>query len=78
MNAIQMAIKSAIESAIGNLPPEVMQNIGQIGATVAGFKAHLDRIENQNRMIMDHLGISETTATKEIENHAGSRENGSL
>lgn len=68
MNAIQMAIASGIESAIkglqsripellSNLPPEVMQNIGQIGATVAGFKSQLDRIENQNRMIMDHLGI---------------------
>jgi hypothetical protein len=57
MNAIEMAAKAMIEKIVGNLPPEVLANIGQIGQTVAGFKAQLDRIENQNRLIIAHLNI---------------------
>lgn len=57
MNAIEMAAKAMIEKAIANLPPEVLGTIGQIGQTVASFKAQLDRIENQQRLIMAHLNI---------------------
>lgn len=54
-NAIQMAITAAVKQAMGNLPPEIVETIGQIGGTVTSFKAQLDRIENQNREILSAL-----------------------
>jgi hypothetical protein len=45
MNAIEMAMQAMIGNALKNLPPEVIGTIGQIGETVKGFKAQLDRIE---------------------------------
>lgn len=57
MNAIQMAIKAAIENAMGNLPPEILNNIGQIGEFVKNVKTQLDRIENQQRLILAHMKI---------------------
>ncbi|MDE2020570.1 MAG: hypothetical protein KGJ13_09565 [Patescibacteria group bacterium] len=57
MNALEMAAKAMIEKALANLPPEVMGTIGQIGQIAVGIKAQLDRIENQNRLIMAALEI---------------------
>lgn len=57
MNAMEMMIKSVVENAVKNLPPETLQQIGQISQTVLAFKAQLDRIENQNRLIIAHLNI---------------------
>jgi hypothetical protein len=60
-NAIEMAISAAMQGMLPKLmehiPPELLENIGQIGNTVAGFKAQLDRIENQQRLIISHLKI---------------------
>jgi hypothetical protein len=60
-NAIEMAISAAMQGMLPKLmehiPPELLENIGQIGNTVAGFKAQLDRIENQQRLIIAHLKI---------------------
>lgn len=68
MNAFEMAAKAMIEKALANLPPEVLATIGQIGQTMQGFKAQLDRIEYQNRLIMAHLDIpADTQATDTTE-----------
>lgn len=67
-NAIEMMIQTALgkmmENApdmlgklVANLPPDIVANIGQIAQTVASFKAQLDRIESQNRLIIGHLNI---------------------
>lgn len=61
MNALEMAAKAMIEKALANLPPEVMGTIGQIGQIAVGIKAQLDRIENQQRLIMAHLNIPSDT-----------------
>lgn len=58
MNAMQMAAAVAMKSLMANLPPEVVETIGQIGSTVAAFKAQLDRIESNQRVIMFHLNIA--------------------
>ena len=42
---------------LGNLPPDVISTIGQIRDTALSYKAQLDRIENQNRLIIAHLNI---------------------
>lgn len=71
-NAIEMAIQAALTRAmaglqdrlpelLNNLPPEIVANIGQISQTVLSFKAQLDRIENQNRLIIAHLKIPAET-----------------
>jgi hypothetical protein len=65
MNAIEMAVKAMLEKALTNLPPEITATIGQIGQTVAGFKAQLDRIENQNRLIIARLNIPADTEIME-------------
>lgn len=57
MNALEQMAKAMIEKAITNLPPEIQQTIGQIGEIVKGVKGQLDRIENQQRLIMTHLKI---------------------
>ncbi len=68
MNAIEMAAKAMIEKLVGNLPPEVMQNIGQIGQTALSLKGQLDRIEYQQRLIMAHLNIAPDTQPMELSN----------
>ncbi|MDE2019984.1 MAG: hypothetical protein KGJ13_06600 [Patescibacteria group bacterium] len=68
MNAIEMAVKAAMEKMVGtladrvpdllqNLPPEVLGQIGQISQIALSLRALLDRIEYQNRLIMAHLNI---------------------
>lgn len=77
MNAIEMAIQAAIgkmmerapdmlADVVRNLPPDIVANIGQISQTVLSFKAQLDRIENQNRLIIGHLNIPPGTEISEI------------
>ena len=65
MNAVEMMMKTMLDKALANLPPEVTNTIGQIGQTVAGFKAQLDRIENQNRLIIARLNIPADTEIME-------------
>jgi hypothetical protein len=67
MNAMEMAAKVMLEKFLGNLPPEVLENIGQIGQTALSLKGQLDRIEYQQRLIMAHLNIpSETQPVAQI------------
>jgi tRNA(Leu) C34 or U34 (ribose-2'-O)-methylase TrmL len=65
-NALEMMAQTAIKQMLQNLPPDIADNIGQIGKTVASFKAQLDRIENQQRRIMAFLDIPAETETKEL------------
>lgn len=60
-SGIEMMALSLLPKLLANLPPEIGEQIGQIGQTVAGFKAQLDRIENQNRLIIAHLNIPAVT-----------------
>lgn len=80
MNAIEMAIQAALAKAmnslserlpelLNNLPPDIVANIGQISQTVLSFKAQLDRIENQNRLIIAHLKIPAETEITEIDDN---------
>jgi hypothetical protein len=64
-------LENMLPKLIENLPPELVANAFQIGQNVASFKAQLDRIENQQRLIMAHLNIPGETQTTELE-HAGS------
>lgn len=72
MNAIEMAVKAAMEKMasgladripelLQNLPPEVLGHIGQISQIALSVRAQLDRIEYQNRLIMAHLNIPADT-----------------
>lgn len=54
---IATALENMLPKLLANLPPELSETIGQIGQTMAGFKAQLDRIENQNRVIQAALKI---------------------
>lgn len=51
----QWAVESMMANLMKNLPPEIVEKIGQIGENVASFKAQLDRIEQQNKVILDLL-----------------------
>lgn len=68
MNALEMAASAMIQKMLANLPPEIQANIGQIGKVVSGLQAQLDRIENQQRLIMAHLEIPGDVQTTEQEN----------
>lgn len=57
-----------IAKLVGNLPPDVLHTIGQIRDTVLSYKAQLDRIENQNRLIIAHLNIPAGTDITEHDN----------
>lgn len=71
-NAIEMAVmamakkmmeglEARIPELISGLPPDVFDGARQTMANVASFKAQLDRIENQQRLIMAHLKIPDDT-----------------
>lgn len=62
MSPFEAMAKIAIEKAMENIPPETLAQIGQIGQIVISVRAQLDRIEAQNRMIMDRLGIGNQEA----------------
>lgn len=79
MNALEMMAQSVskqfadrlpelIAKAVENLPPDVLANVGQIRDIVSSYKAQLDRIENQQLLIMTALKISGTDLTKETTN----------
>lgn len=74
-NAFEMAAMTALTKMLpgllANLPPEISNTIGQIGGIVSGLKAQLDRIENQNRLIIAHLNIP---ADAEILEHDNGRQ----
>lgn len=74
MNAIQMAVTAALKNMMGNLPPEINDMIGQIGKSVASFGAQLDRIEQQNRDILNAL--ERTRNVEESGRHVGDEGNG--
>ena len=52
-------MKIAFEKALENIPPETIEQIRQIGHFTLAVKAQLDRIEAQQRMIMNALGIGQ-------------------
>lgn len=60
-NAFEMAAMATLQKMLpgllANLPPEITSTIGQIGGIVSGLKAQLDRIENQQRLILAHMNI---------------------
>jgi hypothetical protein len=58
MSGIQQAMMAALQSAAANLPPEIQENILQIGQKVAMFQAQLDRIEQQNADIIRLLSTT--------------------
>jgi hypothetical protein len=51
-SAKEMLMEMAINKVLEHLPPETVDDIKQIGVTVAGFKAQLERIEKQNDRIL--------------------------
>lgn len=73
-NALEMAASAMIQKMLANLPPELTANIGQIGQVVAGVQAQLNRIENQQRLIMSHLNIPADTPQPPKELRNGQRE----
>lgn len=50
-----MDIPAMLKQAAENLPPEIQENVLQIGQKVASFQAQLDRIEAQNQYIISLL-----------------------
>lgn len=81
-NAIEMAVSAVIERnlpdllqrLITNLPPEVVQNIGQMGKIAVSLKAQLDRIENQQRAILDQMSRSAAANTEQGNERPGDHE----
>lgn len=63
LSGIQQAMLAALKAAAENLPPEIQENILQIGQKVASFQTQLDRIEASQTII-----ISLLTKGKGIEN----------
>jgi hypothetical protein len=87
-NAIEMAISAALgkmmENApdmlgklVANLPPDIVATIGQTAQIALSYKAQLDRIENQNRLIIAHLNIPAGTDLTEHDNAGSGIRNGS-
>lgn len=68
MAGIDMLLKVAIEQAMKTLPPETLQQIGQIGQTVSSFKLQLDRIEANQQTIMRALNVDPQPEQKAISN----------
>lgn len=66
MNALEMAGMAMVERMLANLPEEKKAQIAQIMQTVLGVQAQLNRIENQQRLIMGHLNIPVDVKTLEI------------
>lgn len=66
MNAMDMMMKAAFEKLLAGIPPETLQTIGQIGQIALSLRAQLDRIENQQRLLMAHLNIPAETEIKEL------------
>jgi hypothetical protein len=60
MSGIQQAIVAAIKTAAENLPPEIQENILQIGQKVAMFQAQLDRLEAGQAEIISLLILKGT------------------
>lgn len=56
----EMAFNAMAQLLMNNLPPEVLETVGQIGQTVAAFKAQLDRVEANQLAIMAKLEIQQT------------------
>lgn len=71
MNGLQERIPELIDrlpELIEKLPPDIQATIGQIGKSVAGFQAQLDRIEARQLIIMSHMDIPTSLETKELPN----------
>lgn len=74
MNIVEMVTKQLAErapemlaAALANMPEDIKATIGQISQITLGFKAQLDRIESQQRLIMAHLNIPPETQERENE-----------
>lgn len=55
LSGIQQAMLAALKAAAENLPPEIQENILQIGQKVASFQTQLDRIEASQAIIISLL-----------------------
>ena len=49
-----------LRDLLANIPPETLAQVQQISQFHTGLGATLARIEMRQRLIMNHLGISET------------------
>lgn len=76
MNVVDMVTKAVFEkiataapdmvaNLASNIPPDVLEQIKQIGQFVSGMDARLARIEMQQRVIMDALNIGTETDARE-------------
>lgn len=55
LSGLHQAAVAVLKQAAENLPPEIKDNILQIGRVVADFKVQLDRIEARQVEILKHL-----------------------
>lgn len=80
MNVLEMIAKTVstqiaesgpemLAKLVRELPPDVLATIGQIRDVALSYKTQLDRIENQNRLIIAHLNIPAETDLTETERH---------
>jgi hypothetical protein len=51
-------VRIMLENILRNMAPNLPEELDLIMGKVLSFDAKLDRLENQNRLIMSHLGIS--------------------
>lgn len=58
LSGLQQMAANMLRDLIGNLPPEIKQNIDNIGQTVLAFKAQMDRIEANQQTIISALNLS--------------------
>ncbi len=57
MSGMSSLFASMTEQVMKSLPPETLEQIGQIGKTIATFNAKLDTILARQELIMAQLGI---------------------
>ena len=61
MNAMEMLMKSAMDKLLENIPPETLEQVGQISQFVRRLDQRLDRIEARQLLIMEALKIPADT-----------------
>jgi hypothetical protein len=63
-----------VAKMLASLPPDIVATIGQIRDVALSYKAQLNRIENQQRLILTHLNIPLDVETTEDGENARQRE----
>lgn len=61
MSGLNMMMEKMMQQALASLPPELIENISNIGKIAVDAKRQLDRIEMRQRLIMDALKIHDTS-----------------